>query len=189
MPLLVMGRRLQRAELRAARSRRRSYQLPLTPQESMKLHPDAGGLHGRPVRQRARHRQADLLSFDERGRLWVIEAIDYPNTASERRAGQRSDQDLRGHQRRWPGRQVHDLRRPSERPDEPGLRQRRRRRHGDAEHPLSQGHRRRRQGRRPPGAEHRLGHQPTRTRSPPTCSMGPTIASGASSATPASTGR
>ena len=40
------------------------------------------------------------------------------------------------------------------------------RRHGDAEHPLSQGHRRRRQGRRPPGAEHRLGRSPTLTRSP-----------------------
>ena len=41
----------------------------------------------RALRQRARHRQADLLqSFDERGRLWVIETVDYPNKRAERRS-------------------------------------------------------------------------------------------------------
>ena len=42
------------------------------------------------------------FTFDERGRLWVIEAVDYPNDVLQRRAGRRPDQDPRGHQRRRP---------------------------------------------------------------------------------------
>ena len=54
------------------------------------------------------------LAFDERGRLWVIEARDYPNDVLQRPARQRRDQDSRGHQRRRQGRQGHGLRRQAQ---------------------------------------------------------------------------
>jgi hypothetical protein len=54
------------------------------------------------------------FNFDERGRLWVIEAIDYPNDVLHAGTRTRSHQDLRGHERRRPRGQVHDLRRRPE---------------------------------------------------------------------------
>ena len=51
------------------------------------------------------------MAWDHRGRLWIAESIDYPNTKQPRRPGPRPDHDLRGHRRRRPGRHVHGLRR------------------------------------------------------------------------------
>ena len=37
------------------------------------------GLRGQAVRRRAGDRQADLMTWDHRGRLWIAETVDYPN--------------------------------------------------------------------------------------------------------------
>ena len=89
------------------------------------------------------------FSFDERGRLWVIETMDYPNEVLNGEPGRRPDQDPRGHQRRRPRGQVHGVRRSPQHPDEPRVRQRRRHRDAAAAHPVPEGHERRRQGGRP----------------------------------------
>ena len=109
------------------------------------------------------------MTWDHRGRLWIAESVDYPNTKHPGTAGPRPDHDLRGHRRRRPGRQVHGLRRGAQHPHEPALRRRRRDRPPGARHAVPQGHRRRRQGRRPQGALHRLGHRrhPRRAEQPP----------------------
>ena len=79
------------------------------------------------VRRRAGHRRKPIcMTWDERGRLWVAETVDYPNELQPRGQGPRPDRDLRGHRRRRPGRQVHRLRRQAEHPDQPRLRPRRR---------------------------------------------------------------
>ena len=59
--------------------------------------------------------------------------------------------------------------------------------HAGPRHAVPEGHRRRRQGRRPQGAVHRLGHRATPTPGRATCATGSTTGSTASSATPAST--
>ncbi len=69
----------------------------------------------------------------------------------------RPDHHLRGHRRRFPGRQVHGLRGQAEHSHQPDLRPRRCRRPPAPGHPLPQGHRRGRQGRRPRDPLHRLG--------------------------------
>ncbi len=97
------------------------------------------------------------FTFDERGRLWVIEAIELPERRAQRRARRRPDQDRRGHRRRRQGGQVHGLRRSAEPRDEPDVRQRRRDRVGGAAHAVSERHGRRRQGGRPADPQHRMG--------------------------------
>ena len=136
------------------------YQMPMTAADSQKfiqtpaefkveLFAQEPMLGGKPI----------TFSFDERGRLWVIEAVDYPNRVLRGGAGRRPHQDPRGHQRRRPRRQADRLRRSPEPGHEPGLRQRRRDRLGRAAHAVPAGHQRRRQGRREEGDQHRLGHR------------------------------
>jgi len=57
-----------------------------------------------------------FMAWDERGRLWIAEARDYPHDVKPDGLGTDSDQDLRRHQRRRPRRQVHRLRRPPQHP-------------------------------------------------------------------------
>ena len=94
------------------------------------------------------------MTFDERGRIWITESLEYPRQSAG--PGPRPRQGPRRHRRRRQGRQVHRLRRGAEHPL--GDRRRRRRRLGRqlARHPLPPGHRRRRQGRHPRGRRHRL---------------------------------
>ena len=54
------------------------------------------------------------MTFDERGRIWITESLEYP--AASRRPGPRPRQGPRRHRRRRQGRQVHDLRRGAEHP-------------------------------------------------------------------------
>ncbi len=74
------------------------YQMPLSPEDSMKLIQV-------PVEFRLElfASEPDIIkpitfSFDQRGRLWVIEAHRLPEPRAERRAGRGPDQDSRGHQ-------------------------------------------------------------------------------------------
>ena len=67
------------------------------------------------------------FTFDERGRLWVIEAVDYPNDVRNGEPGDDRIKIRRGHQRRRQGRQVHRLRRSPQPRHQPDVRQRRRR--------------------------------------------------------------
>ena len=124
------------------------YQLPLTAEESMKFIQVPAGFSLELFASEPDIVKPISFTFDERGRLWVIEAIDYPERRPQRRAGRRPDQDRRGHQRRRQGRQVHGLRRSPQPRHQPDLRQRRHHRRRGAAHAVPQGHRRRRQGRR-----------------------------------------
>ena len=74
------------------------------------------------------------MTFDERGRIWITESLEYPRQL--RRPGPRSRQGPGRHRRRRQGRQVHGLRRGAEHPL--GHRRRPRRRLGRqrARHPL-----------------------------------------------------
>ena len=155
------------------------YQMPMTRRRLDEVHPDAGRVRGRAVRAGAEHRRKPItFSFDERGRLWVIEAVDYPNRVLRGGAGRRPHQDPRGHQRRRPRRQVHRLRRSAEHPHEPGLRQRRRDRRGRAAHAVPAGHQRRRQGRRAQGAQHGWGISDTHAGPVEPARTGPTTGLG-----------
>ncbi len=69
------------------------------------------------------------IAWDDRGRAFVAESIDYPNEKKPLGAGPRPHHPLRGHRRRRPGRRVHRLRRGPEHPDQHGLRPRRSDRH------------------------------------------------------------
>ena len=90
------------------------------PDESMKHMVDARRLRGQAVRRRAaRSASRSRMTWDDRGRLWVAETVDYPNEMQPQGQGPRPDHDLRGHRRRRQGRQVHRLRREAEHPDEP----------------------------------------------------------------------
>ncbi len=70
-------------------------------------HPDRGfevqlfaaepDLGGKPI----------AMNWDERGRLWVCETVDYPNELQPPGGGRDRIRILRRHRRRWPGRQVH----------------------------------------------------------------------------------
>ena len=60
MPAVALRRRLQRAELREARSGA-EVSAAVHAARGDEVHPGAGGVHARAVRQRARHRQADRV--------------------------------------------------------------------------------------------------------------------------------
>ena len=47
------------------------------------------------------------MNWDERGRLWVADTVDYPNELQPRGRGPRPHRHLRRHRRRRRGRQVH----------------------------------------------------------------------------------
>ena len=49
------------------------------------------------------------FQWDERGRLWVVETVDYPNELKDGRTGNDRIKILRRYQRGWKGRQVHHL--------------------------------------------------------------------------------
>ncbi len=132
-------------------------------------HGRAQGAGSPPVRRRARDRQADRAGLGPQGAALGRRDGRLSQQPPARRQRARPDQDLRGHRRRRPGRQVHRLRRQAQHPHQPGLRQRRPGRPPGARHPLPPGHRRRRQGRRPQGPLHRLGDRrhPRRPEQPP----------------------
>ena len=54
------------------------------------------------------------MTWDERGRLWIAETVDYPNELQQPEDGPRPHPHLRRHRRRRPRRQVHRLRRRAE---------------------------------------------------------------------------
>ena len=188
MPEVDLRRRLQRPELREPRS---GAEVPdaVAADDSMKFIQTPAEFKLELFASEPDIVKPIAFSFDERGRLWVIEAIDYPNeraaTARPATTASRSS--------RTPTATARPTSSPSsptpEPRHQPRLRQRRRHRRGSAAHAVPEGHQRRRQGRRAEGAQHRLGHRATPTPGRPTCSTGPTTTSGASSATPASTAR
>ena len=55
------------------------YQMPFSAKDSMTFIQHPAEFRLELFASKPRHRQADTFSFDERGRLWVIEARDYPN--------------------------------------------------------------------------------------------------------------
>ena len=103
--------------------------------------------------------------------------------------GARPDHDLRGHRRRRQGRQVHRLRREPEHPDQPRLRQRRRR--SSTRPPTRSSSRTPTATARPTTARSSspAGAPATPTPARATCGTGSTTGSTGSSATPASTAR
>ncbi len=129
------------------------------------------------------------FSFDERGRLWLIEAVDYPNRVL--RGGEGDDrikilEDTNGDGKADKVTVFADhLNLPTSLVFANGgvIVVRR------AAHAVPAGHQRRRQGRRAEDPQHRLGHPATRTPVRPTCSTGSTTSSGAWSAIRASTAR
>ena len=134
------------------------YQMPFTAGRLDEVHPGAGGVQAGAVREGAGHHQADRLHFDERGRLWIIEAIDYPNLVLN---GQPGDdrikilEDTNGDGRADKFTVFADR---LNLPTSLVVRQRRRDRRGGAAHAVPEGHQRRRQGRRAADPQHRLGH-------------------------------
>ena len=74
------------------------------------------------------------MTFDERGRIWITESLEYPAQAAGPGRGPR--QDPRRHRRRRQGGQVHDLRRRAEHPLRHRRRPRRRLGRQLARHPL-----------------------------------------------------
>ena len=62
------------------------YQLPLA-RGQHEVHAGAGRLPHRAVRRRAECHQPNLHGVDERGRLWVVETVDYPNEFKDGRKG------------------------------------------------------------------------------------------------------
>ena len=74
-----LRRRLQRAELRAAHPGPPKFQLPFTPDQAREVHPGAGRVPRRAVRQRARHHQADHVHVRRARPAVGVEAMDYPN--------------------------------------------------------------------------------------------------------------
>ena len=123
------------------------------------VHPGAGRVQARAVREGAGHHRADRLQL-RRARPAVDHRGDQlPERGAERQSRRRPHQDRRGHQRRRPRRQVHGVRGPSQSADQPGLRQRRRDRDRGAAHAVPEGHQRRRQGGREADPQHRMGHR------------------------------
>ena len=129
------------------------------------------GDEGQPVRlregiPRAGQAGADVVRHQGPavgGRLAELSALEAQG-GDERQAP-----DPRRHQRRRQGRQVHGLRRPPALPDRLRVLQRRRARRPGARPDVPEGHRRRRQGRRPQSACSTASTRPTRT-TPPTAS-------------------
>ena len=123
------------------------------------------------------------MTWDERGRLWVCETVDYPNELQPARRRPRPHSHLRRHRRRRPGRQVHRLRRKLSIPTSHRPSPRRRHRPQRPADAVPEGHRRRRQGRRPRRCYFGLDTDATRTAARATCSMASTTGSGACRAT------
>lgn len=59
------------------------YQLPLTPEESQTLIQVPVGFHLELFASEPDVRKPIAMDWDERGRLWVIETVDYPNTVRD----------------------------------------------------------------------------------------------------------
>ena len=119
MPAGHVSRRLQRPELREARP---GAEVPdaVLARRFDEVHPGAGRVRPAAVRAGARHHQADHVLV-RRARAALGHRSDrLPEPGAEWRAWRRPHQDPRGHQRRWPRRQVHRLRRSAEPRHEPG---------------------------------------------------------------------
>ncbi len=133
------------------------FQLPFTPQESMKFVQVPAGFSLELFASEPDIVKPISFTFDERGRLWVIEAIDYPNDV---RNGEPGDdrikivEDTNGDGKADKFTIFADRSEPR---DEPDVRQRRRDRVGGAAHAVSERHGRRRQGGRPADPQHRMG--------------------------------
>ena len=132
-----------------------------------RLHP-AAGLRGQPVRSEREFPELAnplAMTFDDRGRLWVLTSPTYPHVAARPEAGRQARRP-RGHQRRRPGRHDHGLRRRALHPDRLRARRRRRLRLAAAEPDVPEGHQRRRQGRRAADHPARLRHRGQPPRDP-----------------------
>ena len=93
--------------------------------------------------------QPIAFTFDDRGRLWVVECLRYPELDRRTASGKRPHRHLRRHRRRRPLRQAHRLLRQGREPLRHRTRLRRRLALLDAEPALHPRPRRRRQARRP----------------------------------------
>ena len=106
-----------------------------------------------------RDRQADRMTWDDRGRLWVAETVDYPTSCSRRARDATASSICEDTDGDGQADKFTRLRRQAEHPHEPLLA------NGGLivapgpGHAVPQGHRRRRQGRRAQGPLHRLGHR------------------------------
>ena len=126
------------------------FQEPLSPQDSMKTMQVPPGFEVQLFASEPDITKPISMNWDERGRLWVVESVDYPNDFIPRYDGQdrscrpRSHQDLRRHERRWQSRQVHCVRRRPEHSDRHHFLEWRRHRRPGAGHALSQELQRRR---------------------------------------------
>ena len=143
-----LPRRLQRAELRE-------------PQSGAEV-PDA--VHRRTMRRGSCRRRPSsrsscsrsepdiikpiTMAFDERGRLWVVEAMDYPNEVLDGNPGDDRIKILEDTNGDGRADKFTVFAEHLNMPTQPRLRQRRRHRRGGAAHPVPEGHERRRQGRR-----------------------------------------
>ena len=145
-------------------------QEPLDPAESLKHLVVPAGFDAELFAAEPEIAKPICMTWDHRGRLWIAETVDYPNTKNDRRARAATgspiceDTDGDGRADKFTvfaeGLSI---------PTSLALRRRRRDRPPGPRHALPQGHRRRRQGRRPRGPLHRLGHQrhPRRPEQPP----------------------
>ena len=96
------------------------YQMPFTAEDCAEVHADAGRVRGPALRAASPTSSSrSRCRFDERGRLWVVEAMDYPNEVLDGEPGDdriKILEDTNGDGKR---RQVHGLRRSAQPADQP----------------------------------------------------------------------
>ena len=92
----------------------REMQKPLPPEEVGQASRHAGRVSVELFAAEPDIGRTDRLAWDERGRLWIAETVDYPNEMQPPGAGTRPHSHLRRHRRRRPGRQIHGLRRQAQ---------------------------------------------------------------------------
>ena len=165
------------------------YQLPFTADESMKFIQVPAEFKLELFAKEPDIIEPIAFNFDERGRLWIIEAIDYPNVVLNGKPGDdriKIVEDTNGDGRadKFTVFAEH-LNLPTSLVFANGgvivV--------GGAAHAVPEGHQRRRQGRRAPDPQHRLGHSRHACRAVEPACTAPTTTSGARSATRASTAR
>ena len=134
------------------------YQLPFTPPDAAKFIQAPGEFEVKLFASEPDIIKPITMAFDERGRLWVIEAMDYPNEVLNGNPGDDRIKILEDTNGDGRADKFTIFAENLNVPIEPHVRQRRRHRRRAAALPVSQGHERRRQGGLARGAEHRLGH-------------------------------
>ena len=128
---------------------------PLEPAEALKSFQLHEGFRLEPVAAEPLVTDPVSVCYDADGRLYVVEMRGYPYPEKTPTGNVTP---ARGQRRRRPVRPQHDLRRRPLVADGRRPLRRRRLHRGRARHPLCEGHRRRRRGRRQEGDLHRLRH-------------------------------